>query len=134
MDFDHRRVALIIARGRAVHGLVLLVLPSVMGWVLFGKGGRQPTTRALLRIVGIRDLVLGVGAITTLKEKTMDAEWVGMGAVADAVDGVVCLASPGLPPRTRFAALVGGAAAGMGLMASRQLADERTGLDLEVDS
>ena len=91
MDFDHRQVALVLARARAVNGLVMLVLPGVVGWVVFGSAGRQPAARALLRLVGVRDLVLGIGAITTLKEHTMDAEWVGMGAVADAVDGVVSL-------------------------------------------
>jgi hypothetical protein len=125
MDFDHRRVALILARGRAVNGLVMLVVPGVVGWVLFGKDGRTPTTRALLRLVGVRDLVLGVGAITTLKEQTMDAEWVGMGAVADAVDGVVSLATPGLARRSRLVSLVGGSAAGAGLLAARKLADQR---------
>jgi hypothetical protein len=125
MDFDHRRVALVLARGRAVNGLVMLVLPGVVGWVLFGKDGRSPTTRALLRLVGVRDLVLGVGAITTLKEQTMDAEWVGMGAVADAVDGLVSLGTPGLARRSRLVALVGGSSAGAGLLAARKLADER---------
>lgn len=125
MDFDHRQIALVIARGRAVNGLVLLVFPGIVGWLLFGKTGRQPATRALLRLVGIRDLVLGVGAITTLKERTMDAEWVGMGAAADAVDGVVSLVTPGLLRRSRLVALVGGSAAAAGLLASRKLADER---------
>ena len=64
------------------------------------QAGREPTAQALLRLVGVRDLVLGIGAITTLKEQTMDAEWVGMGAAADAVDGLVSLVTPGLrPPR-----------------------------------
>jgi hypothetical protein len=125
MDFDHRQVALVIARGRAVNGLVLLVFPGIVGWLLFGKTGRQPATRALLRLVGIRDLVLGVGAITTLKERTMDAEWVGMGAAADAVDGVVSLVTPGLLRRSRLVSLVGGGAAAAGLLASRKIADER---------
>jgi hypothetical protein len=133
MDFDHRQVALAIARGRAVNGLVMLALPGVVGWVLFGRAGREPATRALLRLVGIRDLVLGVGAITTIKERTMDAEWVGMGAVADAVDGIVSLTTPGLTRRARVVSLIGGGAAAVGLLASRALADERA-KPSEVDS
>jgi len=134
MDFDHRQVALVIARARAVNGLVLLVLPGISGWLLFGKEGRRPVTRALLRLVGIRDLVLGIGAITTLKEQTMDAEWVGMGAAADAVDGVVSLVTPGFGVRARAVALVGGGAAAVGLIASRALADARVSTASEVDS
>ncbi len=133
MDFDHRRVALAIARGRAVSGLVMLVLPGAVGWTLFGRAGRAPAARALLRFVGVRDLVLGIGAITTIKERTMDAEWVGMGAVADAVDGVVSLATPGLTPQARVVTLIGGGAAVVGLLASRALADERAH-PLKIDS
>jgi len=134
MDFDHRRVALIIARGRAVHGLVLLVLPGVVGRILYGRAGNVPTARALLRLVGIRDLVLGIGAITTLKEETMDAEWVGMGAAADAVDGIVTLVTPGLGTRARLMSLVGGGTAAVGLLASRALADARVPGASEIDS
>jgi hypothetical protein len=134
MDFDHRRVALVIARARAVNGLVMLVLPGLVGRIIFGPAGRQPTTRALLRLVGIRDLVLGVGAITTLKEGTMDAEWVGMGAAADAVDAVVSLVTPGLAPRARLVSLVGGGAAAVGLYAARALADARVDPDVLIDS
>ncbi len=133
MDFDHRQVALVIARGRAVNGLVLLVFPGIVGRLLFGKSGRLPVTRALLRLVGVRDLVLGVGAITTLKERTMDAEWVGMGAAADAVDGIVSLVTPGLTRRSRVVSVIGGGAAAAGLLASRKLADERLPAS-EVDS
>jgi len=134
MDFDQRRIALIIARARAVNGLVMLALPGVVGWVVFGKAGREPTAKALLRLVGIRDLVLGIGAITTLKEETMDAEWVGMGAAADAVDGLVSLVTPGLAPRARIVSLVGGGAAAVGLLASRKIADARLPQPLEIDS
>jgi len=138
MDFDHRRFALVLARARAVNGLAMLALPGVVGWAVFGAAGKQPATRALLRLVGIRDVVLGIGAITTLKEHTMDAEWVGMGGVADAVDGVVSLVTPGLAPRARAVAFVGGGAAAVGLLASRALADERaraqSAIYSEIDS
>jgi hypothetical protein len=125
MELDQRTIALVLARARAINGLVMLAVPGIVGRALFGKAGAQPVARATLRLVGVRDLVLGVGAITTLKEHTMDAEWVGMGAVSDAVDGAVSLLTPGLPLRTRFVSLVGGGAAAVGIVAARALADER---------
>jgi hypothetical protein len=131
MDLDHRQLSLILARARAVNGLVMLAVPGLVGRALFGEAGGNPVARTLLRIVGVRDLVLGVGAITTLKERTMDAEWVGMGAVADAVDGIAMLLTPGLPTRTRFTSVVGGGAAVSGLLAARALADERTPSDID---
>lgn len=120
---DARSTALVLARGRAVIGLVLLVIPGVPARVWFGES--SPRVRALLRMVGVRDLILGVGALTTLKERTQDAEWVGVGAFADAVDGLVTLTTPQLPLRSR---LVGPTALGsalVGIKLARDLADER---------
>jgi hypothetical protein len=131
---DFRQAALALARGRAVNGLVMLAVPGLVGRLLFGKQGSQPVTKALVRLVGIRDVILGVGAITTVKEHTMDAEWVGMGAVADAVDGVVALAATGLPARSRLIAVVGGASAVVGMLAARGLADDRAAGVSEIDS
>jgi hypothetical protein len=132
MDLDQRNIALGIARARAINGLTMIILPGIVARTLFGSSGKNPFIRGLLRMVGVRDLVLGVGAITTLKEHTQDAEWVGMGAIADAVDSVVMLITPGLGIRSRFGALVGGSAAVAGYQASRALADER--IASEIDS
>jgi hypothetical protein len=126
MDLETRKAALVLARGRAVVGLVLVFLPGVAAWLWFGES--SPRTRALLRMIGVRDLILGVGALTTVKEGTQDAEWVGMGAIADAVDGVVTVTMPGIPLRGR---LVGPAALGsavLGLKLSRELADARAAI------
>ena len=121
MDFEPRQTALILARSRAVVGMILVFLPGLAAWLWFGES--SPRTRALLRMVGVRDLVLGVGALTSVKERTQDAEWVGMGAVADAVDGIVTLTLPGMPLRGR---LVGPTALGsalVGIKVARDLAD-----------
>ena len=76
-------------------------------------------------MVGVRDLVLGVGALTSVKEHTQDAEWVGMGAVADAVDGIVTLTVPGLPLRGRLVGPTALASAVIGIQTARALADAR---------
>lgn len=131
MEFDHNQVALRIAQGRAINGLVMLALPGIIGRTVFGKAGAHPATRAALRLVGVRDLVLGIGAITTVKEQTMNAEWVGMGAVADAVDGVVTLFTPGLPKRARVVSAIGTSSAVAGLLAARALADARRASEID---
>jgi hypothetical protein len=123
MDFEPGKTALILGRSRAVVGLILVFLPGLAAWLWFGESSAR--TRALLRMVGVRDLVLGVGALTSVKEHTQDAEWVGMGAIADAVDGIVTLTVPGIPLRGR---LVGPAALGsalIGIKTARELADAR---------
>ena len=134
MELDQRQIALALARTRTINGLVMLAVPGLVGRALFGRAATGPALRATLRVVGIRDVVLGIGAITTLKEGTMDAEWVGMGAIADAVDGVVALVTPGLGLRARAIALAGGGAAASGMLAARALADARNADVLEVDS
>ena len=128
---DHRRNALVTARARAVLGLVMLVFPGLVARLTFGTEGRGAAMRLVFRLVGVRDLVLGIGAITTLKEQTMDAEWVGMGALADAVDGAAALITPGLSARSRLLALTGGGAAAVGLAAARAIADARSAAEAD---
>jgi hypothetical protein len=122
---DTRSTVLGIARGRIVTGLAMLVLPGVMLRILFGRHASTPSARVLARMFGAREFVLGVGTVTSVKERTQDAEWVSASAVADAVDGLAMAFSPGVPRRSRPAALVGTAAALLGIQAARQLADER---------
>ena len=120
---DPRSTALVLSRARAILGLVLLVVPGLPARLWFGES--TPQVRALLRMVGVRDLVLGVGALTTLKERTQDAEWVGVGAFADAVDGLVALTTPGLRVRSRLLGPAALASAAVGIKLARDLADAR---------
>ncbi|HEX5614490.1 MAG TPA: hypothetical protein VFZ83_04995 [Acidimicrobiia bacterium] len=122
---DDRQLALVLGRARAVAGLVLVVFPSLAGWLWLGRGAREPAARATLRMLGIRDLVLGIGAITTVKEQTSGPEWVGMGAVVDGVDAVAMVITPGLPKRARLAMLFPAAAAALGIRAAKALAAQR---------
>jgi len=122
---DTRTMVLGIARGRIVTGLAMLIVPGVMLRVLFGRHASTPSARVLARMFGAREFVLGVGTVTSVKERTQDAEWVSASAIVDAVDGLAMAFSPGVPRRSRPAALVGTAAALLGIQAARQLADER---------
>jgi hypothetical protein len=123
---DPRQRALIVARARIVTGLLLLFLPGLAARLLFGSAASTAAMRAFTRMLGIRDVILGVGAVTAVKEQTMDAEWVGCGALADGVDGVALLVAPGIPKRARLVPLVSGAAAVAGMQAARAIADART--------
>src|SRR5580765_3792366 len=122
---DQRTNVLVIARGRIIMGLAMLLVPSIMLRVLFGRDASTRTARVMARMFGAREVVLGVGTVTSVKERTQDAEWVSASAVVDAVDGLAMAFSPGVPRRSRPAAIVGSAAAILGLQAARQLADER---------
>ena len=124
---DQRLTVLVIARGRIVMGLAMLLVPSIMLRIMFGRDASTRTARVMARMFGAREVVLGVGTITSVKEHTQDAEWVSASAVADAVDGLVMAFSPGVPARSRPAALIGGSAAVVGMLAARSFADERSG-------
>ncbi len=124
VELDDRTLALVIARGRVVLGLVSSLLPGLV--VRGAPGESSPGTRALSRIAGARDLALGVGAVTTLKEQTQDAEWVGMGAGCDIADGIALLVTRRLPKRARVTGLGAIATGVVGLVLARRLADART--------
>ena len=129
---DHRTNVLAVARGRIVMGLAMSLVPGVMLRVLFGRDASTKTARVLARMFGAREIVLGIGTVTSVKERTQDAEWVSACAVADAVDGLVMALSPGVPRRSRPAALVGGIAALLGMQAARAFADERAAAKTEA--
>jgi len=121
---DARTVSLLLARGRVAVGAVACVLPGVAA--LVAPGERRPSTRALGRMAGARDLALGLGAITSVKEGTHDAEWVGMGAAVDLADGLTLLLTRRLPFHARLVGLGALGAGVAGLLAARALADERS--------
>jgi hypothetical protein len=122
---DNRQAALVLARGRAVLGLVALALPGVVNRAWLGAGAATPHAKALTRALGARDVVLGIGALTSVKENTQGPEWLSMGAVADGVDAIVSLFVRGAPRRTKLVALLAAGGAVAGLKLSRDLADER---------
>src|SRR5262245_29493485 len=123
VDTDPRTIAILLARGRVVFGLVALVLPGVLTRVMFRSNSGQ--LRALMRMVGVRDIALGVGAITNLKEETQDAEWVSMGALSDGGDAIALLLAPNTWFNRLFTTLFSASAAAIGFECARRLADAR---------
>jgi len=78
-----------IAAGRVVFGLVMLLIPNT---VLARMAADRPGPLVwMARAFGIRDIVLGLGALRTLQQAEPDASWVRMGAVADTSDAVAAV-------------------------------------------
>lgn len=88
---DDRTTARLIGAGRAVFGLLCIVFPKL----ILGPGGREASGGALgmVRLFGVRDLVLGAGALKSVNEQHVDTSWVKMGALADTGDIAVVLAT-----------------------------------------
>jgi hypothetical protein len=124
MELTPRTAALFTARGRSLLGLGLTVLPGPAVTIAVGKS--TPTARALMRMVGVRDLALGLGAVNGIREEIQAPEWLGWGAFADGVDALALLVTPGLPKRARLVGLLAAAGAVGGMKLAWDLADERS--------
>lgn len=125
MDQDPRSIAIVFTRARAVVGLTLMAVPGSAGRAWLGSGAAGPAARAVTRMLGSRDVVLGVGSLNAIKEGRHGPEWLGMSAIADGVDAAVCLFAPKLGWRARVVGVVAALSAGFGLKMARDLADRR---------
>jgi len=125
MEEDPRNIAIVFTRARAVVGLALMAAPGWAGRAWLGAGAAGPAARAVTRMLGSRDVVLGVGSLSAIKEGRHGPEWLGMSAVADGVDAAVCLFAPKLGWRARIVGVVAALSAGFGLKLARDIADRR---------
>jgi peptide-methionine (R)-S-oxide reductase len=120
---DSRSAALALARGRIAVGIIALLAPGLAARAMFGRRGDRPGTRLFARMLGGRDLALGLGVVIALDRGAPVRGWLEAGALADGVDlAGTLLAREDLPASTvsATAAMAGGAAAA-GLLLSRQL-------------
>ncbi len=122
---DPRRVATYLGRARAGIGLALMLAPGVAARSWIGPAGAQPGARMFIRIVGIRDVALGLGTAIAAGQRQGGADWLSMCALCDAGDALVSMVTPGLPKRTRMAAVaLVAVAVGQFLVAQDLAADE----------
>lgn len=118
-----REGARALAIGRAVFGAALLIVPEKVakGWL--GEYAERPAVHALVRSIGVRDVVLGMIALHTLDHPEIGPRWQATCAVVDTVDllatGVARadLPAAGLAGTT----VVAGGAAAAGFYFSRAL-------------
>jgi hypothetical protein len=86
VNLDERAVARSIAFGRIIFGALMLFVPET---VLARASDVRPGPLVwLARAFGIRDVVLGVGAVIELTEEDPTGQWVALGAAADTCDAV----------------------------------------------
>ena len=90
---------------------------------MFGRDGSRPGTKLLARMVGGRDMALGLGVVIALDRGAPVRGWLEASSLADGVDLAGCLLARDEIPRVTFVntvALAGGAALA-GIWLSRQL-------------
>ncbi|MEZ5141170.1 MAG: hypothetical protein R2726_01430 [Acidimicrobiales bacterium] len=117
---DERQVVRLLAAGRVAVGGALVVAPGVAGRSWIDDAARTPAAKVVLRALGIRDLVLGAGALIALERGEPVREWVLLGAACDAVDAAATtLALRRLPLKRTLPVLAVALAAGaLGLAAA----------------
>ena len=118
---QERELAVSLGRGRIGFGVVSVLAPGIVGRTMTGRsdGGM----RLFVRMVGARDLGLGLGLLLALDRDAPTRRWLEASAVVDGIDAAACLlARNHLHPRV-FPGTVGVAATGALLSAwlARQL-------------
>ena len=113
MQMDTATAARLYALGRVGMGVALLTAPERITRPWLGAAGTGPGARVMGSIIGVRDLVVGVGQ---LQGGRAARPWIAAGALCDAVDCAVTVrARDELPAFGVVACTVmaaGGAAAG----------------------
>jgi hypothetical protein len=88
---EERDLALILARGRIAFGVVSLVAPGLVARTMTGPGGSEGGTRLFVRMIGARDLGVGLGLQVSLDRDTPTRGWLEASAVVDGIDAAACL-------------------------------------------
>jgi hypothetical protein len=123
-DVAARLLAYAICGGRIALGVTALIAPSLASRLLAEPDDRRPVLRMFTRLVGIRDLALGLATIDALRRadpstSSDDADrarrllWLGV--ACDLSDGAATIRQSGVPPWSRrlvTAVAWAGAAAG----------------------
>jgi hypothetical protein len=106
--------------GRVGLGAAAVLAPRLVTRMLLGKGHDAPATRMFARMLGARDIALGLGVVFALNHETPVRGWLEAGSVADSGDFLAAvLASRHL---ARSAAFVNGLASLGGAAYGRYLA------------
>lgn len=119
---DDANLALLLARGRIAIGVTAVVAPGLSVRVMSGRAasGLEPP---LARMVGARDVTLGLGTVIALDRGAPVRGWLEAAACADAADLVASLLARSRMSACAFGgtvALASGAAA-LGAFLSRRL-------------
>ena len=122
MDDRTRSAVRTVALMRIGIGVAALALPGLVGRAWIGSVGSGRGVKALVRALGIRDAVLGIGTLVTLDDDRPVAHWLWYGAASDAVDAVATLLAAGSIPKPALVSVV--ALAGAGAAGNVRLAQQ----------
>jgi hypothetical protein len=116
-------LAMSIARLRIAIGLGAVVTPRLAVRALSGRRALDGISPLLARMLGARDVALGLGTVIALDRGAPVRGWLEGSALSDAVDCISCLRARKhmSPLGSRASAGLGAAAAIAGIILSRRL-------------
>ena len=117
-----RDAARALAGGRVLAGVGLMAAPA-LSRVWLGESARRPAVQAVLRAMGVRDLVLGALTLHVVDHPGAGYRTVATAAACDVVDCAAFLAARDQLPRAGGAAViaVAGSFGAAGLVAAAML-------------
>lgn len=120
---DDATLAMSVARLRIAAGVAAVVAPGLATRVLGGRRGQRGVAPLVARMLGGRDIALGLGTVIALDRGKPVRGWLEGSALADTVDCLACVVAQEQMPPVAFgaAAGLGAAAAILGVVLSRRL-------------
>jgi len=112
MDDRTRSTVRALALGRIGIGVAALTFPGLVGRAWIGPVGSGRGVKALVRALGIRDAVIGIGTLVTLDDDRPVSHWLWYGVAVDAVDAVATVLAAGSIPKRALVSVVAMASAG----------------------
>jgi hypothetical protein len=109
---EGRDLAVGLAGGRVAIGVVSLLAPGFVARTMTGRHGSEGGTRLFARMVGARDLGLGLGLLIALNRGAPVRGWLEASAVVDGIDTTACLLARDHIRTSVFPGALGLAAAG----------------------
>jgi hypothetical protein len=106
---DDATLAMSLARCRIAIGVAAVLTPGLATRVMGGRRGTAGIAPLFARMLGGRDIALGLGTVIALDRGKPVRGWLEGSALADTVDCVACVLA-----RDEMAPSVFGAAAGLG--------------------
>jgi hypothetical protein len=88
---EERDLAVSLARGRIAFGVVSLLAPGLVARTMTGGGRSEGGTRLFVRMIGARDLGVGLGLHVALDRDAPTRGWLEASAVVDGIDAAACL-------------------------------------------
>ena len=97
-----KRILSVVALGRLLIGVAMLVMPEEIARRWLGRGAATPESGALVRAVGGRDIAYALGSLQAVRSGD-PKPWLAAGLLVDGVDSWATMSAEGVPLRTRLA-------------------------------